>query len=201
MAVIGAWVASPTVFADERGSFVSTYVDSNHRALTGNALFDLAQVSYSRSAADVVRGVHFALTPPGQAKYVFCSAGEVLDVVVDLRRGSPTFGRWDSVHLKAAAGTAVYLPIGIGHAFLALTDEASMTYLLSASYVPERELTLSVHDPRIALDPRMRAGRAMSHRDRHAPTLDELEAQGLLPDYHDSLRLERELVPPGLVTP
>lgn len=196
--VAGAWAVTPPVFFDDRGSFVSTYVDHDHRAIAGHELFGVAQVSFSRSSAGVVRGVHFAATPPGQAKYVWCSYGTVLDVVVDLRRGSPTFGVWDSVLLEATAGTAVYLPVGVGHAFLALEDNSSMTYLLSASYIPANELALSVHDPQLALDPQMRASNAMSHRDRGAPTLAELDEAGRLPDYRTCLRLELEL---ATVTP
>ncbi|MGW3965074.1 dTDP-4-dehydrorhamnose 3,5-epimerase family protein [Amycolatopsis sp. NPDC005003] len=196
LAVAGAWTFTPPTYRDGRGLFRTAYDEYDHRAFAGRPLFPLAQVSTSRSRAGVVRGIHFTRTPPGVAKYVSCVHGSVLDYVVDLRTGSPTFGVWDVLRLDAEHGRAVYLPVGVGHAFAALSDDATMTYLLSGTYVPEDELALSVHDPRIGLRlprPLGREAPVLSARDRDAPTLAELEAAGLLPDHPTSTALEAAL--------
>ncbi|MDL5158591.1 dTDP-4-dehydrorhamnose 3,5-epimerase family protein [Actinomycetospora termitidis] len=194
LAVAGAWTIAPPVFGDDRGAFVSPFVEPEHLARTGRRLFAVRQASFSRSAAGVVRGIHYSTTPEGQAKYVWCSAGSVLDYVVDLRVGSPTFGVWDAVRLDAARGQAVSFPVGVGHAFVALTDGASMTYLLSTSYEPEHERAVSVHDPEIGLAlPDDLPPAAMSPRDTAAPGLAELRAAGLLPDHPTCVALERRL--------
>ena len=92
---------------------------------------DLQQANCSVSAAGVLRGIHFADVPPGQAKYVTCARGAVLDVVVDIRVGSPTFGPWDSVLLDDVDRRAIYLAEGLGHAFLSLEDDSTVVYLCS----------------------------------------------------------------------
>ena len=102
LAVHGAWTTEPPVHHDDRGFFVSTYVDTEHEALAGRPLFDVRQVSFSRSRAGVVRGIHVTRTPPGTEKYVYCSAGSVMDYVVDLRVGSPTFARASQRAVAAA---------------------------------------------------------------------------------------------------
>ena len=89
------------------------------------------------SAKGVVRGIHFSDVPPGQAKYVTCVAGAVLDVVVDIRVGSPTFGRWDSVLLDDVDRRQIYLGEGLGHAFMSLADGSTVVYLCSTAYAPD----------------------------------------------------------------
>ena len=98
LAVEGAWAFTPRVFADERGAFAESYIAATLGELIGRP-FDVAQMNTSVSSPGVVRGIHFADVPPGQAKYVQCAAGAILDVVVDIRAGSPTFGSWDAVVL------------------------------------------------------------------------------------------------------
>ncbi|WET76805.1 dTDP-4-dehydrorhamnose 3,5-epimerase [Amycolatopsis sp. QT-25] len=196
LTVAGAWTFTPMVHRDHRGAFCSPYEQGEHETAVGRRLFPLAQVSVSRSLAGVVRGIHFTRTPPGVAKYVHCSHGSVVDYVVDLRVGSPTFGAWDAVRLDAERGRTVYLPVGVGHAFAALTAEASMTYLLSGGYVPENELALTIRDPRIGL--RLpgflsRESPVLSERDRDAPTADRLLADGLLPEFRTCTALEAAL--------
>ena len=99
------------------------------------------------SADGVLRGLHFAQLPPGQAKYVTCVKGAVFDVVVDIRVGSPTYGRWDSVRLDDVDRRSVYISEGLAHGFLALTDGATVMYLCSAPYAPRREHTIAATDP------------------------------------------------------
>ncbi|ASO18739.1 epimerase EvaD [Actinoalloteichus hoggarensis] len=183
LAVEGAFEFIPDVFPDERGEFVSHYQEAAFIAALGRPLFPVAQASQSRSRRGVLRGVHFTRTPPGCAKYVHCPQGSALDFVVDLRVGSPTFGRWDTVALDATDYRGVYFPPGVGHAFVALRDDTLISYLLSESYSPADELALSPFDPEIGL--KLPAGLPLiqSERDRAAPTLSEARAAGLLPDH------------------
>ena len=115
--------------------------------------FDLtvAQTNHSVSARGVIRGVHFADVPPGQAKYVYCPRGALLDVVVDVRVGSPTFGRFEAVELDGRSCRAVYLAEGLGHAFVALEDDTVMAYLCSTPYNPGAEHGVSPLDPALGL--------------------------------------------------
>ncbi|MET7461276.1 dTDP-4-dehydrorhamnose 3,5-epimerase family protein [Nonomuraea sp. NPDC005501] len=184
LAVEGAVEFVPEVFHDERGDFASPYQEHVFAGAVGRPLFPVAQVSRNVSRRGVVRGVHYTLVPPGTAKYVYCAAGRVLDMVVDLRVGSPTFARWEAVELAADTARAVYVPPGVGHAFAALEDGSVVSYLLSREYRREHELTLSVFDEEIGL--RLPSGLGplvLSERDRRAPTLGEAAARGLLPEY------------------
>jgi epimerase EvaD len=183
LAVAGAFVFTPEVFTDERGFFVSPLQQSALLDATGQASFPAVQANVSRSRRGVVRGIHFTRTPPGCAKYVHCPQGQALDIVVDIRVGSPTFGRWDAVLLDPETACGVYMPIGVGHAFVALTDPATMSYIITASYDPDNELAVLATDPALALPIPPDIEPIMSARDKVAPTLAEAEAAGLLPDY------------------
>jgi 5-epimerase len=180
----------PPVHEDHRGRFVTTFLAAEVRAATGADL-RIEQASSSRSRAGVVRGIHYTRTPPGVRKYVTCAAGAIRDFAVDLRVGSPTFGRWESVVLTAKEANAAYLPVGVGHAFEALEDDSVMSYLLTRSYEPADELTVSLLDPELGLPFRDLDPALLSDRDRSAPTLHSAAERGLLPDWADSLRLER----------
>lgn len=178
----GAWVMEPKVFPDERGSFHEWYRGEEFREATGYEL-QLAQANCSLSRRGVLRGVHFADVPPGQAKYVTCVRGAVLDVVVDLRVGSPGYGRWEAVRLDEDTRHAVFLAEGLGHAFMALTDDATVVYLCSTGYAPEREHGVHPLDPTLAIAWPEGIAPILSPKDEQAPTLAEAERQGLLPSY------------------
>ena len=130
LAVPGAWEFTPTQHGDPRGVFLEWFQGDPLAQRVGHRV-SLAQANCSVSAAGVVRGIHFADVPPGQAKYVTCPRGAVLDVVVDLRVGSPTFGRWDGVMLDDQDRRAVYISEGLGHAFMSLEDDSTLVYLCS----------------------------------------------------------------------
>jgi dTDP-4-dehydrorhamnose 3,5-epimerase len=117
----------------------------------GNRL-DLKQANISVSSRGTMRGIHFADLPPGQAKHVTCASGAALDVVVDIRVGSPTFGIWESVLLDTTDRKAIYLGEGLGHVFLLLTDDAVISYLCSEGYNPGREHAVHPLDPAIGID-------------------------------------------------
>ncbi|MCU1691618.1 MAG: dTDP-4-dehydrorhamnose 3,5-epimerase [Frankiales bacterium] len=186
--VPGAWSFTPKQFPDPRGVFLEWFKGSVLEEALGHP-FTLQQANHSVSSRGTLRGVHFADVPPGQAKYVYCSKGAVLDVVVDIRVGSPTFGVVDAVTLDDVDRRALYLSEGLGHAFLALTDDANVTYLCSTPYAPGREH--GVHPLDAALDLRSLPGwpadlePLLSDKDAAAPSLAEAEASGLLPSYEE----------------
>jgi dTDP-4-dehydrorhamnose 3,5-epimerase len=191
LAVPGAWEITPTVRPDARGVFFEWFTDREFTAMTGHRL-DLRQANTSVSSAGVLRGLHFAQLPPSQAKYVSCLRGAVFDVVVDIRVGSPTFGRWDSVLLDDRDHRSVYISEGLGHGFVALQDDSTVSYLCSAGYDPQREHTINAHDPAIGIDWPV-AKPTISDRDAAAPTLAEVKAAGLLPTWDEARAFVEEL--------
>lgn len=193
LAVAGAHEFTPPVFGDDRGMFVSTFLASAFRAATGHELFPVRQMSFNVSKRGVVRGVHYTTTPPGMAKIVTCPHGTVLDVVVDLRRGSPTFGQWDSVLLNSDEPRAVYLPNGVGHMFVALTDDSVVSYTLSTEYVPAHEHSITIFDKDLRLPIPDDIEPLLSPRDTAAGTLADALAEGTLPDYETCLALDKGL--------
>ena len=185
LAVPGAWEITPQVHTDSRGLFFEWFTDPEFEAFAGHQL-DLRQANCSVSSAGVLRGVHFAQLPPSQAKYVTCLRGSVFDVVVDIRVGSPTFGKWDPVVLDDRH-RSVYLSEGLGHAFLALEDDSTVMYLCSAGYAPTREHTIRATDPALGITwPDVAGEPILSDRDADAPTLAEVRDAGLLPTWDDT---------------
>ena len=180
--VPGAWSFTPRQFPDPRGVFLEWFKAQVLEQAVGHPL-DVAQANHSVSARGTLRGVHFADVPPGQAKYVYCSRGAVLDVVVDLRVGSPTFGTHDAVRLDDVDRRGVYLSEGLGHAFLALTDDANVTYLCSEPYAPGREHGVHPLDPALDLPWPADVPALLSDKDAAAPTLAQAQEAGLLPDW------------------
>jgi len=183
LSVPGAWEITPQLRGDSRGAFFEWFTESGFADMTGHS-FDLRQANCSVSAAGVLRGLHFAQVPPSQAKYVTCVNGSVFDVVVDIRVGSPTYGRWDSVLLDDVDRRSIYISEGLAHGFLALQDESTLMYLCSAPYAPQREHTIAPGDPAIGIDwPLPHEQLLLSDRDADAPTLTEARDAGLLPDW------------------
>jgi dTDP-4-dehydrorhamnose 3,5-epimerase len=180
--VPGAWSFTPRQFPDPRGVFLEWYKAAVVEDAVGHRL-GLAQANHSVSSRGTLRGVHFADVPPGQAKYVYCTRGAVLDVIVDLRVGSPTFGVSDAVLLDEVDRRGVYLSEGLGHAFLALTDDANVTYLCSEPYNPTGEHGVHPLDPELDLPLPRDVEALLSDKDAAAPTLTEAREQGLLPSY------------------
>ena len=188
LSIAGAFEITPVQHSDPRGTFLEWYRFDTLAAAVGHPL-ELAQANLSVSARGVVRGIHFADVPPGQAKYVTCMAGAVLDVVVDIRTGSPTFGRWEFVRLDDEERRAVYLAEGLGHGFCALSESATVTYLCSSTYRPGHEHGIHPLDPELGIawptaDP------VLSAKDAAAPSLAAARAAGLLPKISEPLRAE-----------
>jgi dTDP-4-dehydrorhamnose 3,5-epimerase len=196
LSVPGALEITPVQHDDDRGVFLEWFREDEFTKITGHSL-RLAQANCSVSRAGTLRGIHFAELPPSQAKLVSCAHGAALDVVVDLREGSPTFGRWDAVTLDDDDRRAVYLPEGVGHAFMALADQTVVNYLCSAPYSPGREHAVHPLDPAIGIDwpTTARDGTALSPllspKDDAAPTLAEVRARGVLASYESCLAFSR----------
>ncbi|PDQ35767.1 MAG: dTDP-4-dehydrorhamnose 3,5-epimerase [Candidatus Lumbricidophila eiseniae] len=179
---------TPRQFPDDRGVFLEWYRCDRLAEVVGHPL-NLAQGNSSVSRRGVVRGIHFADVPPSQAKYVTVQHGAVLDFVVDVRVGSPTFGQWDSVLLDDIDRRAVYIAEGLGHCFVALTDSATVSYLVSAAFNAEREHGIDPTDPAIGLVFPPEAGELLlSPKDTDAPTLAEAVEQGILPEWDAARR-------------
>lgn len=190
LSISGAFRCVPTVHGDQRGSFSEYFKADLLGELLGHPV-DVAQGNCSVSAAGVLRGIHFADVPPGQAKYVTCAAGAIVDVVVDIRVGSPTFGQHEAVLLTAQNREAVYLGEGLGHAFMALADNTTVMYLCSTGYCPEREHGIHPLDPALGISwPEHSVDGAplepvLSAKDEQAPTLAQAQATNLLPTLSD----------------
>ena len=190
LSIPGALEITPVQHGDDRGVFLEWFRQDEFARATGHAL-RLAQANCSVSKAGTLRGIHFAQLPPSQAKFVTCAHGAVLDVVVDLRVGSPTFGQWDSVLLDDEDRRAIYLPEGVGHAFMALADHTVVNYVCSAPYAPGREHAVHPLDPAIGIDwpTTARDGSPLapllSPKDEAAPKLAEVRAAGQLASYDD----------------
>ncbi|MBM7786973.1 dTDP-4-dehydrorhamnose 3,5-epimerase [Tenggerimyces flavus] len=191
LSIPGAFVVDSPVIPDARGSFNVWFSSSGFRAAVGHS-FTVAQANCSVSARGVVRGLHYADVPPSQAKLVTCVRGAVLDVVVDLRVGSPTYRRWEFVELNEATRRSVYVGEGLGHGFVSLTDDATVIYLCSSPYTPEREHAVSPFDPDLAIPWPREVEPILSDKD--AAALSLAEAEGLLPRYEDCLNFHAELV-------
>lgn len=185
LSVSDAYEITPLQHRDDRGVFLEWYRFDRLEEVVGHRL-DLRQANASVSRRGSLRGIHFADVPRGQAKYVTATRGAVLDFAIDIRIGSPTFGRWDSVLLDTEDRRAIYLAEGLGHCFVALTDEATVTYLVSDVYNPGAEHGINPLDPEIGLALPPEAGEPLiSPKDLAAPGLSEAADLGILPDWEN----------------
>ncbi|MEV8252608.1 dTDP-4-dehydrorhamnose 3,5-epimerase [Rhodoglobus sp. NPDC076762] len=183
LSIPDSYEITPIQRADERGVFLEWYRFDKLQEAAGHPL-NLRQANTSVSKKGVVRGIHFADVPPGQAKYVTVTHGAVIDFVIDIRVGSPTFGKWDSVRLDTVDRKAIYIGEGLGHAFVALTEDATVSYLVSDTYNAAAEHGINPLDPEIGLVFPAEAGNPLlSPKDIEAPTLADAREAGLLPTW------------------
>jgi dTDP-4-dehydrorhamnose 3,5-epimerase len=194
LSIAGAYEVTPVLHSDDRGTFLEWYRFDALEAAVGHAL-DLRQANTSVSRRAVVRGIHFADIPRGQAKYVTVARGSVLDFVVDIRVGSPTYAQWESTVLDDKDHRALYLAEGLGHLFVSLEDHTTVSYLVSDVFTPSAEHGVNPFDPELALEfPASLGELLVSDKDRDAPTLAELATAGSLPtmdaamEYYASLK-------------
>ncbi|MDH6239006.1 dTDP-4-dehydrorhamnose 3,5-epimerase family protein [Aurantimicrobium minutum] len=179
----GAFVCEPVVHSDLRGSFAEWFRADLFFQATGRDL-DLRQGNISVSKKGVVRGIHFADVPPGQAKYVTCPYGSIIDFIVDIRVGSSTFGQWEAVEVNSKLRNAVFLSEGLGHAFVSLQDETVVSYLVTDTFKPDREHGINPLDPDLNIDFGLPTEQLLfSEKDKKAPTLKDALNMGLLPKW------------------
>lgn len=182
LSIADAFEITPRQFPDDRGVFLESFRGDLLAETIGHRP-DIMQTNVSVSSRGTVRGIHFADVPPSQAKYITALSGSLIDFVVDIRVGSPTFGQWDSVLLDTADRRAVYLPEGLGHAFVALEDDTTAMYLCSAAYNPQREHGIHPLDPEVGLQFPEGIEPLLSPKDASAASLSDLAAAGSLPTY------------------
>jgi dTDP-4-dehydrorhamnose 3,5-epimerase len=190
--IAGAWAFTPKQFPDPRGVFLEWFKADVVAEAIGHP-FVLRQVNHSTSTLGTLRGVHYADVPPSQAKYVYVTRGAALDIVVDIRVGSPTFGVVDAVVLDDEERKAVYVAEGLGHAVIALTDDVNLNYLVTQPYAPAREHGINPLDPALDLPIPDGISPLLSDKDAAAPTLAEAAEQGLLPSYDECLAFYESL--------
>ena len=164
----GAWVIEIDRLEDERGHFARTFDRDEWAARGMDPTVLQCSVSHNLRAG-TLRGLHLQADPHGETKVVSCSAGAIFDVIVDLRRGSPTFCGWFGVELSAANGRALYIPEGFAHGFQTLLDASEVRYMMGRAYVPEAATGVRWDDPAFGIDWPAAEERTMSERDRSYP--------------------------------
>ena len=169
----GPILIEPLLFADSRGFFAETYRRAWHELAGIPAHEEFVQDNHSRSARGVVRGMHFQVGP-GLAKLVRCARGRILDVVVDLRHGSPTYAQWEGFELDDLVMRQLYVPVGFAHGFCALSDVADVMYKQTAYYDPQLERAIAWNDPDVAIEWPTELEPSVSARDAAAPRLREI---------------------------
>ncbi len=179
LSINGCWTYQPKIHSDARGQFFEWFQDSTFSELTGNN-FSLAQANCSISKKGVLRGIHFTSRSPGQSKIVTVLSGKVFDVVVDLRKSSPTFGKWESIVLDSNKPTTLYIPWGVGHGFMALEEQNVFTYLCDKRYDPINEYDLNALDTDIKIEWPKEVEIVRSKKDSEAPYLNSI--LGILPN-------------------
>jgi dTDP-4-dehydrorhamnose 3,5-epimerase len=183
LSIDGSWKIDFQRFDDNRGYFYESFKAEDFKTHIGRN-FIIKQTNTSSSSKGSVRGIHFAMLPPSQAKLVQCQRGSIRDYIIDIRVGSPTFGKFEVVELGENSASAVFIEEGLAHAFVALENHTVVTYYVTEKYNPEREKginpfdkTLNVKWPDLEL--------ILSEKDKQAISLDESKALGLLPNYDE----------------
>jgi len=149
LSIAGAYLATHKVFPDERGIFREWF--RSEEILTIDKNFSVQQANYSKSRKWVIRGIHYSLDPQGKAKVVTCASGTIVDVLIDLRVGSPTYLKVEYVDLADESEKVVYIPTGVGHGFIVQSESASIIYLTSSKYAPEYEKVICPTDPDLGI--------------------------------------------------
>jgi dTDP-4-dehydrorhamnose 3,5-epimerase len=185
LSIHGAWLLQSRVFADDRGTFSEWFKSSLLTELTGE-FFKPVQANISVSNAGVIRGIHYSLAPSGQAKLVTVLRGSILDAAIDVRIGSPTYGKYESAELHAGDGQTMFLRHDLAHAFQALEDNTVVSYLVSSEYSPTEEKEIFPMCSLVNIQWAEKIACILSEKDRSAPSTPELSAKGLLPFFRNS---------------
>ena len=181
--ISGSWSIEFNKLTDARGFFYESFKADDFKKIIGRNL-EIKQTNTSSSTKGSLRGIHYALVPPSQAKLIQCQRGSIKDYVIDIRIDSPTFGDYEVIELNEKSANAVFIEEGLAHAFVALEDDTVVTYYVSEKYNPGREKginpfdeTLKINWPNIDL--------ILSDKDKNAISLLEAKAQNLLPTYKE----------------
>ena len=180
LSIHGAWLLQSRVFADDRGTFSEWFKSSLLTELTGET-FEPVQANVSVSNVGVIRGIHYSLAPRGQAKLVTVLRGSILDVAIDVRVGSPTFGKFESAVMVAGDGQSMFLRHDMAHAFQALEDNTVVSYLVSSEYSPTEEKEISPMCSALNIQWAENLPSILSEKDRVAPDISQQSAAKLLP--------------------
>jgi dTDP-4-dehydrorhamnose 3,5-epimerase len=183
----GSWEISLEHFIDNRGSFFESFRLNSLENTIGRK-FDIKQSNTSISRAGSIRGIHFAQVPPSQAKYIQCQKGSILDFVIDVRVGSPTFAQHVSIELNSKTPKAIFIEEGLAHAFIALEDDTIVTYFVNQYFNPSNEKAINPLDSEISIN-WGNLKYLISEKDKNAKTLSEMQKLGHLPIYEDCLKL------------
>jgi dTDP-4-dehydrorhamnose 3,5-epimerase len=186
LAFDGVYIVSPTISSDDRGVFLELFSQPVFQQVVGHQL-SVAQINCALSRRGSIRGIHSTALPPGQSKYIACISGAIIDIVVDIRVGSPTYGESISVQLDAEKRQVLYLAEGHGHGIAPLTEEATFVYLCSSTYSPDQQIVINPLDPELALPWPPAEKFTLSEQDKNAPTLSQAKRLGILPAYSDCL--------------
>lgn len=183
LSIPDSYEITPQQHRDDRGVFLEWYRFDRIEEVVGHPL-ELRQGNTSVSKRSVVRGIHYADVPRGQAKYVTVSTGAIIDFVIDIRVGSPKFGEWEAVRLDSKERHALYLAEGIGHCFVAIEDDTAVTYLVSDVYNAPHEHGINPLDDEVGIEfPFPRDQLILSPKDLNAPGLSQAVEEGLLPTW------------------
>jgi dTDP-4-dehydrorhamnose 3,5-epimerase len=187
----GSWIIELKKFEDSRGFFYESFREEIAKKYFGRE-FNIKQSNTSVSKKGSIRGIHYALVPPSQAKYVQCQKGSIIDYVIDIRVGSPTFCQIVEVELKSSKPQAIFIEEGLAHAFVALEDETVVTYFVSENYNLEREKGINPFDSDLKIKwPNLNL--ELSEKDKLAISLKEAQVQNLLPIFDDCKKFIKSL--------
>jgi dTDP-4-dehydrorhamnose 3,5-epimerase len=183
LSIAGAYVATHRVFPDERGLFREWFKAEEITSIDND--FSVQQANYSKSNQWVIRGIHYSLAPQGQAKVVTCASGKIVDVLVDLRMGSPSYLKVEYLELSEDSGKVIYIPSGVGHGFIVESESAAVVYLTSSGYAPEYEKAICPTDIELGIVWPLPVGEVgiISKADTDAPTLAQAKESGTLPTF------------------
>jgi dTDP-4-dehydrorhamnose 3,5-epimerase len=181
--ISGSWLIEFQKFEDSRGYFYESFKEEDFQKQIGRQL-SIKQTNTSSSSKGSVRGIHYALVPPSQAKLVQCQRGSIKDYVIDIRVGSPTFGEFEAIELYESSPTAIFIEEGLAHAFVALENNTIVTYYVSEKFNPEREKGINPFDKSLNVKwPDLEL--ILSEKDKSAISLDEAKSQGILPSFNE----------------
>jgi len=182
--ISGSWLIQFKKFEDNRGFFYESFrFDLLSKELMRK--FDIKQTNTSNSSKGSLRGIHYALVPPSQAKYIQCQKGSIQDFIIDIRIGSPTFGQFQMVELNEKSANAIFIEEGLANAFVAMEDETVVTYYVNQTYNPEKEKGINPFDKELNISwPNLDL--KLSPKDQNEITLQEASKLNLLPNFLES---------------